>query len=126
MKRKATLAAIAGVLLTTGAALTAAASAASAAANGPQPLSSFGYEVVPSNGTQSLAPGQFGSAFAVCPKGKRPVGGGSVVTDNRGQNLFDVLIASSHPQGITWQVTGKNTSSSQGEFLGAVAVCASV
>jgi hypothetical protein len=65
-----------------------------------------------------VPPGGHGSAFAVCPKGSRALGGGGV-WDTGGVELS---LSSSFPGPFTWEVSGNNTTT-LGARLTAFAVC---
>ncbi|WP_165956285.1 hypothetical protein [Streptomyces hainanensis] len=64
----------------------------------------------------SLAPGASGSAWAYCPAGEVPTGGGA------GTSAFDIYLLDTRPSGTAWLVFGKNTGSTT-QNITAYVVC---
>jgi hypothetical protein len=74
--------------------------------------------VVTGPGSETLAPGQNGADTAVCPAGKKAIGGGF----NTGQQL---ALSVSVPTDTGWVVNGKNVGV-QNTVIVAYAVCATI
>ena len=84
---------------------------------GPAGIS--GYKVVLSNG-MTLNPGQTASAVAVCPTGKKALGGGFQLSPGA-----TATFSSTDANHVAWIVQARNDSAVQG-WVQAVAICATV
>jgi hypothetical protein len=84
---------------------------------GPSGVS--GYRVILSNG-MTLNPGKTASAIAVCPTGKKALGGGFQLSPGA-----TATFSSTDANNETWMVEARNDAATQG-WVQAVAVCATV
>ncbi|TDC20770.1 hypothetical protein E1265_20515 [Streptomyces sp. 8K308] len=122
MRRARILAVTATAVLLAGTATAAAQGGGSAqggdvkdvpAAEGVTPLAAHNqYTGTPT----SLAPGASGSAWAFCPSGEVPTGGGA------GTSAFDIYLLDTRPSGNSWLVFGKNTGSTT-QSITAYVIC---
>ncbi|MEU5432056.1 hypothetical protein AB0G73_01620 [Streptomyces sp. NPDC020719] len=120
--RRKTAGVVAAVVASVGLATAASAATAASGSGTPKPApravkASAATAGTPVFGTAAqLAGGSTGSAYAYCPSGTAPTGGGGSTS------AWDIFLTDSYASGSSWVVRGKNTGTGT-ESLTAFVLC---